>query len=324
MPAAPPPPARGILAEFTDIRVRGSTVRARSASIHGRTIVVTGRWLRLATIYDDPSLETEPVDTHDAFLSTLRATGIGADIFTFAQRLPDITPRFNYPFELDNLAAIPVTTFDAWFKHRTGTDVRQNVRRALKAGVIVRVVPFDDVLVSGIMGIYNESPVRQGRPFWHYGKNFATIKTETSHALDRSQFLGAYWHNELIGFAKLLRVGHTADLVLIVSKLSHHDRKPTNALIAKAVELCAEQQIPYLTYARFSYGKKAHSSLAEFKRRNGFEQISFPRYFIPLTPKGRIATRFRLYRELKDVLPEGLINMGVKIRALLNRRTARS
>src|SRR5690606_37779487 len=124
----------------------------------------------------------------------------------------------------------------------------------IKSGVCVRIVPFDDALVSGIVAIYNESPVRQGRPFWHYGKSFATVKAEASHALDRSYFLGAYWQNELIGFAKLLRIDCTADLVLIVSKPSHQERRPSNALIAKAVEVCAENRIPYLTYARFTYG----------------------------------------------------------------------
>jgi hypothetical protein len=309
---------RSTLVGFTDIHVRGRKVRTPSVCIDQRTVVVTGTLLGLATVHDGPSMDAAPSWAHKAFLDRLGESGIGADIFSFAQRLPDTAPRFDYPYELDNSAAIPVTTYDSWFKDRTAADVRQNVRRALKSGVSVRIVPFDDALVSGIVDIYNESPVRQGRPFWHYGKSFATVKAETSHALDRSHFLGAYWRDELIGFAKLLRIDATADLVLIVSKLNHQERRPSNALIAKAVEFCAENHIPYLTYARLTYGKKAHSSLAEFKRRNGFEQIPFPRYFIPLTLKGRIATRFRLYRELKDLLPERMMSAATKVRALLH------
>jgi len=34
------------------------------------------------------------------------------------------------------------------------------------------------------------------------------------------------------------------------------------------------------------------SSLTEFKRRNGFEQVLLPRYYIPLTLKGKIALRW--------------------------------
>jgi hypothetical protein len=126
----------------------------------------------------------------------------------------------------------------------------------------------------------------------------------------------------MIGFIKLLRVGVTNDLVLIVSKQSHFDKKPTNALIAKAVEVCAQQGVPYLTYAKFAYGNKANSSLAEFKRRHGFEQINFPRYYVPLTLTGRLAVRFKLYRGLKEMLPEKAINFLVNTRAKFYRQPA--
>ena len=130
-------------------------------------------------------------------------------------------------------------------------DVKQNIKKAAKRGVVVRVAPFDDQFVRGIVDIYNESPIRQGRRFWHYGKDFATVKAETAHCLERSEFIGAYVGDEMIGFVKLLRVGVANDLVLIVSKQTHFDKRPTNALIAKAVEGCAERGVRYLTYAKF-------------------------------------------------------------------------
>ena len=71
-----------------------------------------------------------------------------------------------------------------------------------------------------------------------------------------------------------------AHIVLVVCKDEHRDKRPTNALIAKAVEVCVENDIGYLMYAQFTYYKKNTSSLAEFKRRNGFEEVRFPRYYV--------------------------------------------
>ena len=195
--------------------------------------------------------------------------------------------------------------------------MRQNVKKSVKRGVSTRTVPFDDQLVRGIHDIFNESPIRQGRPFWHYGKDFETVKRETSHCLDRSEFIGAYCQDELIGFIKLLYTGKVADVVIIVSKQKHFDKRPTNALLAKAVEVCVQRRISFLTYAKFSYGNKTNSSLADFKRHHGFEQVLFPRYYIPLTLKGKIAERLKLYRNLQEMLPEKVIAVLVKARSRL-------
>ena len=43
-----------------------------------------------------------------------------------------------------------------------------------------------------------------------------------------------------------------------------------------------------MTYCNYVYNDP-DSSLTEFKRRNGFEQVLVPRYYIPLTLKGEIA-----------------------------------
>ena len=68
----------------------------------------------------------------------------------------------------------------------------------------LREVPFDDVLVKGIWEIYNETPVRQGREFPHYGKDLETVHREEATFLDRSVFIGAFLQERLIGFVKLV------------------------------------------------------------------------------------------------------------------------
>src|SRR6202007_3187530 len=108
---------------------------------------------------------------------------------------------------------------------------------AEKRGVNVKIAQFDDEFVRGIQGIYNESPVRQGRRFWHFGKNFETVKRENATYLDRSDFIGAYFNDELIGFIKIVYVDCIATLMQILAKEEHHDGRPMNALLAKAVEL---------------------------------------------------------------------------------------
>ena len=130
--------------------------------------------------------------------------------------------------------------------------------------------------------------------------------TQMPWGLDLCRRIG--FEDELIGFIKLLRTGSVADLVLIVCKEEHRDKRPTNALIAKAVEVCEEHGIEYLTYAQFYYFKKNSSSLAEFKRRNGFEPILFPRYYVPLTMKGRLAIALNLQHGIRGILPERLLD----------------
>jgi hypothetical protein len=304
-----------------EVSVNGKKLNVPSVRVQGLPVAITGGWLKIASIFDEESLDGEVVSDPESFRRELAATRCGADLFTFAQRLPDTQPKHAYPFELDNAAAIRVTTYDEWFNKQIGTDVKQNIKKSAKRGVTVRVVPFDDQLVRGIVDIYNETPIRQGRPFWHYGKDFAAVKSESAHCLEKSVFIGAYCADELIGFVKLLRVGVTNGLVLIVSKQSHFEKRPMNALIAKAVEVCAQQRVPYLTYAQFAYGNKANSSLAEFKRRHGFERIDFPRYYVPLTGTGKLAARLKLYRRLTDVLPPKVLDLYLNARARFYRET---
>ncbi len=148
----------------------------------------------------------------------------------------------------------------------------------------IREVPFDDSLVRGIWEIYNECPVRQGRPFPHYGKDFDTVRKEEATFLDSSIFIGAFFNDKLIGFVKLVadETWTQAGLMNIVSMIKHRDKAPTNALIAHAVRACAERGISYLVYSHFAYGKKQRDSVSDFKEHNGFQRFDIPRYYVPL------------------------------------------
>jgi len=84
----------------------------------------------------------------------------------------------------------------------------------------------------------------------------------------------------------------------VISKISHRDKGTNNFMMAKAVELCAREGIPYLVYLSWGAG-----SLSEFKRRNGFEKVGLPRYYVPLTAKGRLALRLGVHKGMVNLIP---------------------
>jgi hypothetical protein len=231
------------------------------------------------------------------------------DIFTFMQKLPETSPKYSYPMEWDNLAVLPVSTFDDWWTKQIGFKARNKAKQASKKGVIVREASFDDALALGIWEIYNESPVRQGRRFPHYGKSLDQVQRMSSTFLDTSIFIGAYLDEKLIGFIKLTTDDSKtqAGMMHIVSMIRHRDKAPTNALVAQAVRSCAERGIAHLVYSNFAYGKKERSSLSDFKERNGFERVNLPRYYVPLTGIGWAAFRLGLHHKFVDRLPEPLL-----------------
>lgn len=300
--------------QLAEIRIAGKTRYVPAAETRGRIVVVTGKWIRTAQVRDEDVVEGVIVDDADAFITELRESRLRADIFTFAQRPPEITAKHNYHWEWDNWAAIPTTCFQKWWENLP-QEGRKNVRRSARRGLVVKLVPFDDDLVNGVFRIYNHTAVRDGRLFWHFGKSFETVKRELATYLDRSDFIGAYWNEELIGFIKMVYVDHVATLFHIISMNEHYDKRPMNALIAKAVQVCEQRGVSQLIYGKFIYGNKRRSSLVEFKRRNGFEQVNFPRYYIPLTTRGKMFVRLRLYRELNGLIPEPILEPLLRMRA---------
>ncbi len=62
------------------------------------------------------------------------------------------------------------------------------------------------------------------------------------------------------------------------------------------------------------------SSLTEFKRRNGFEKVLLPRYYIPLTAKGKIALKLGFHRGVVKNIPKPLLRRLLKMRSFWNAR----
>jgi hypothetical protein len=273
--------------------------------ICGKDIRVRGRLIRIAQLEGD---KYEFLDNPELVLDGLRRSGTRIDLFTFMQRLPETSPKYAYPMEWDNLAVLPVSTFDHWWTQQIGFKARNKAKQAMKKGVELREVPFDEGLVHGICDIYNESPIRQGRRFAYYGMGIERAREYAGTFLDKSVFIGAFLGEKLIGFVKLTwdDTRTQANLMHIVSMIEHRDKAPTNALIAQAVRSCADRQIPYLVYSNFSYGKKQKDSVTDFKERNGFARVDLPRYYVPLTRLGKGAFHLGLHHRLADRVPESL------------------
>lgn len=281
-------------------------------NICGREIQVQGRLIRTAKLDGDKYVF---LDDPEQLLDGLRKSKVRVDLFTFMQRLPETTPNYPYPMEWDNLAVLPVSTFEHWWKRQLDNKTRNMVRKAEKNGISVREVPFDDALVKGIWEIYNESPIRQGKRFPHYGEDIATVRWKEATFLDSSIFIGAFLEDSLVGFAKLVpdETRTQAGLMDVISMIRHRDKAPQNALIARAVRACADRGIRYLVYSNFAYGKKQRDSLSDFKSRNAFHRVELPRYYIPLTRVGQAALRLGLHRGFAQRVPE---NLAAKLREL--------
>jgi hypothetical protein len=298
------------------ISSKGRSISVPYIQIEGRTVIASGKWLKIAEVNDEVWLHGEVVQNPGAYLEKIRQERFSADIFTFTQKLPNVIVKYHYPVEWSSVAAIRTTDYLHWWENRVSQVVRKNVRRSERRGLVVRSVEFTDELVRAIMQINNESPVRQGRLFWHYGKSFDQVKNDYATLLDRSEYLGAYVGDELVGFIKMVCMGETAGILQLLCRNKHYDKRPANALVARAVQVCCEKRIDYLTYGQYIYGNKTDSPLTEFKRRNGFEEFLLPRYYIPVTLKGRIAVRTGLHRTWKRLLPKQVMDFALKLRSM--------
>jgi len=250
---------------------------------------------------DSREYQHDIVPSHE-LLTRLRERG--ADIFTFIERRWCFThpkPPDAWRREKDNVALIRVTSYEDWWNEAGKKTKRRMVRRAKKFGVSTRIAEPSEDLAKGIWKIYNETPIRQDRGFPGYGVTLETVRRQVLGSKD-SSYIGAYYSGDLIGFVHLVYGDNIAIMSDVLSLMQHWKKAPNNALVAKAVEVCADKGIPYLMYGRIGN----HPSLDMFKQSNGFFRFPLTRYYIPLTRRGMLAIRLRVHQEIKDVLPPSI------------------
>jgi hypothetical protein len=225
----------------------------------------------------------------------------GLDIFTFWQRFPNVKPRYKWYTEWDRIAVLDVQNgYNYWWKH-ISKKTRNMVRKAKKRGVVVSVVEPSERFARDVAKIYNESPMRRGKQFIHYGETWEKVYEDFIKLTDKVTFIGAYYGDELIGFAVIKHTPEYSLISQILSLQKHMDKAPNYALIDKIVELCASHNVRYIVYERM---QNEHDPLGFFKYRNGFKGAYVPRYFIPLTARGLVAIKIykRLYPFLYTIM----------------------
>jgi hypothetical protein len=236
-----------------------------------------------------------------SFLAKLADRGI--DVFTFIERkwcCPIPEPDTSWTKVDDNLALQRITTYADWLA-LVGKKTRNMIRKAEKSRLKTQIVEPSEKLAKGIWRIYNETPIRQERAFSHYGISLKKVMNYVLTA-QNSSFIGSFLDGELVGFIQLSYGDNLGIIEQILSFQKHSDKAINNAILAKAIEACANRHVEWLMYARMGN----HPSLDKFKENNGFSKFILPRYYIALTTKGRIAIRLGLHRDLKDSLPDSL------------------
>ncbi len=286
--------------------INGKTVRRNYVDVNGQTFVIRKGLVNYAALDDDLFHDLKDPKAAIAGLARCRPR---PDVFTFSQRVPEVDRKYDYQSISESLAVLPISTYEHWWSKQVKGTTRNMVRKSQKAGVEVREAAFDDEFVRGMVGIFNETPVRQGRPFWHYGKSFETVKRDFSTFIFREYLIGAYLGEELIGFVMLANAGRFGILGQFISKMQHRDKATNNALIAKTVEVCVQRELPYLLYTDWR-----DTSLVDFKRYSGFQEMRLPRYWIPLTQKGVFALQLGVHHGWKTLVPASISDSLKKLR----------
>lgn len=307
-----------------EVTRRGRKMAVPMLEVAGTTLAIKGRLVKIAEIFDAYWLRKRSLPGPTAVIGALRMSTHRPDIYTFTQRVPETKQQFDYPVEWVNFAVIVIGSYDDWFRKSISESTRRSILASEKRGVTVRPSQYDESYVRGIMAVYNDTPVRQGRRFWHYGKDYDSVRDENGTYADRSTFLAAYFGEQFIGYCKVVWDDDTAAIMQIISMVGHYDKRPSNALMAAAVRECSTRKIPYLLYEHYDYGNKADSSLTEFKRRNGFVRMDVPRYYVPLTMRGRLALKLGMHKEQKDRIPGWLRSWLVGVRATLRKSVGRN
>ncbi len=269
--------------------------------VDGREFCRMGRLVRVCEL---AAPWYESIEDPDALILALKQVRERLHLFTFFQRVPHIVPKYNYHMEPYSVSVIKLMGYNDWWNNSIGKKTKYMVRKANNSGIEVRVAKLDDEFVKGISDVYNETPIRQGRIFPHYNDSLEKVRKENGTYIDRSVYIGAFYRNEFIGFARIVFEDDFTDILQLLSKISHRDKGVSNALIAKIVAVCAERGYEYIAYGDWDSG-----GLGDFKQHNGFVKMDLPRYYIPLNWIGAVALRLGMHRRFTELLPAKILSL---------------
>jgi hypothetical protein len=223
----------------------------------------------------------------------------GADLFTFIQRsFIRRGQEYSFPSEDESISLLKINSFDDWWRVQINKKVRNMVRKAGKKGIKVKLAKINENFIKSAQRIYNETPIRQGRRYIGYGLSLVAVRNKFKN-LQKSEVLGAYYNDELIGLLWIAYGDRAARIRSFVSLVKHRDKAPNNALMAEAVKRCLERDFHFLVYEKMGY----LPGLDSFKEQNGFKRCTIKRYYVPLSKKGTLAIKLGVHKEIQYSLP---------------------
>ena len=131
-------------------------------------------------------------------IAGLRAGGSRIDLFTFLQRPPETSPKFAYPMEWDNLAVLPISTYDTGgladpvYRKEQGSAGREKGRDCPRSSVRRALPPWN-------RRISITRPRSARKRFPHYGMDLEGARRYAGTFLDRSFFIGALLEDNFLG-----------------------------------------------------------------------------------------------------------------------------
>src|ERR1700742_2995262 len=97
---------------YIEIRVKGKNTRVPVVSVENRPVIVQGGWKRMARVHDEEWTAGQMMANPETFIAELKAKNVKADYFMFSQKPPETTPKYPYHVEWDNVAIIPLGSYD--------------------------------------------------------------------------------------------------------------------------------------------------------------------------------------------------------------------
>ena len=273
---------------------------------------VAKRWFYSAAQYDIPLEHIYDIEPRRELLRKLKSQG--ADLFTFIQRsfLDCDTKEYGFFSNFETIGLLKINSYSEWLKS-IAKSARRYVRKGYK-GLKVKLADVDEEFIENALKIYNETPVRQGRKYSGFGLSEADLWTKFSDMRD-SEILGAYAEKQLIGLLWISYGDRVAAFRSYLSLIKYRNRYPNNALLAESVQRCCAKGYHFLTYGNMGY----IPSLDFFKSAHGFRRYPVPRFYVPLSTKGQLAIKLKMYRSVEHSLPQVLIPSLLPLYSVIDR-----
>lgn len=291
------------------VSVRGVRRPERALEWGGATILAPRRRWGVAMLLDEDYLDGPLVE-----VGALREALRGLENPPMALRCSSLahldTASGDGAVEWDNRSCLTLSQPQSWVKKQVAKDVREGLRRARREGVEVREIPFDEESFEAIATLFNETPIRQGKRYWHYGKSARQIGEELSPLAGRSVFVGAFLGARLVGFSQIVRLERLRILrtVHVLGSVQAKRVRPVSAMIEWMVQYGWEQGFERLVYGKHNYGGSPNDTLAAFKSRHGFRLTPLRVDYHPLSPWGAWFLAAGLHRSPREMIPAELVH----------------